>query len=187
MNRVYFSKNGNLSRLFRTNSIRPTKNNFMRMKKLIPIVLFATAILPISSCKSQPSVEKTENKTEKQEITGVKIEHLTPATFKSKVFDYEGSEYKFVGNKPCIIDFYANWCGPCKIMAPTLQTIAEEYKDKIIVYKVDVDAQKELASSFGITGIPALLFCPANAKPQMSQGLLSRADLDKAISEVLLK
>jgi thioredoxin-like negative regulator of GroEL len=72
-------------------------------------------------------------------------------------------------------------------MAPTLQTVAEEYRDKIIVYKVDVDAQRELASSFGISGIPAILFCPKNNQPQMATGLLSKADFDKAVKEVLLK
>ena len=157
------------------------------MKKLIPLIIVVIASIPLISCKSQPSVNTSEKKTEIKEVAAVSIEHLTPSTFKSKIFDYEAKEYKFVGEKPCIIDFYASWCGPCKMMAPTLQTVAEEYKDKITVYKVDVDAQKELASAFGISGIPSILFCPKTEKPQMSSGLLSKADFDKAINEVLLK
>lgn len=155
------------------------------MKKFIPIILFATVLIPLISCKSQPSegTVKAENNNSK----AVNIEHLTPATFKQKVFNYEAKEYAYLGEKPSIIDFYADWCGPCRVMAPTLQTIAEEYKDKITVYKVDVDEQKELASSFGITGIPSILFCPKGEKPQLSTGLLSKADFDKAINEVLLK
>lgn len=161
------------------------KTDFMR--KIIPIILLAIAGIPVISCNSQPK-ETAETKTAiTTDVANVKIEHLTPETFKSKVFDFEGEQYKFVGDKPCIIDFYASWCGPCRIMAPTLQTVADEYKDKITVYKVDVDAQKELASAFGITGIPSLLFCPKDSKPQMSSGVLTKADLDKAISEVLLK
>lgn len=159
------------------------------MRKLIPILLIAIAALPGVSCKSQPKVDnsKAVAAPEKAETGAVTIEHLTPATFKSKVFDYESKTYKFEGDKPCIIDFYASWCGPCKVMAPTLQTIADEYKGKINVYKVDVDAQKELASAFGISGIPTLLFCPKTEKPQMSSGMMSKADFEQAIKEVLLK
>lgn len=159
------------------------------MKKLIPVILIAIAALPGVSCKSQPKVENTKEVTasEKAESVSNAIEHLTPATFKSKVFNYESKTYKFEGDKPCIIDFYASWCGPCKVMAPTLQTVADEYKGKINVYKVDVDAQKELAQAFGISGIPTLLFCPKSEKPQMSSGLMSKADFDRAIKEVLMK
>lgn len=159
------------------------------MRKLIPILLIAIATLPGVSCNSQPKVDNSKAVTapEKAETGAVTIEHLTPATFKSKVFDYESKTYKFEGDKPCIIDFYASWCGPCKVMAPTLQTIADEYKGKINVYKVDVDAQKELAAAFGISGIPTLLFCPKTEKPQMSSGMMSKADFEQAIKEVLLK
>lgn len=160
------------------------------MRKIIPIILIIITTLPIVSCNSQPKVDNSKNEIAPPVKTGsgtVTIEHLTPATFKSKVFDYESKVYKFAGDKPCIIDFYASWCGPCKVMAPTLQTIADEYKGKINVYKVDVDAQKELASAFGISGIPTLLFCPKTEKPQMSSGMMSKADFEQAIKEVLLK
>lgn len=161
------------------------------MKKPIPAIFVVIIALTVVSCKSQPKGDD-EKKTDvavlqTSEAATVKIEHLTPSTFKEKVFDYEGKEYKFKGDKPCIIDFYADWCGPCRVMAPTLQTVADEYKGKIDVYKVDVDEQKELAASFGITGIPTLLFCPKTEKPQMTSGVLSKADFDQAIKEVLLK
>jgi thioredoxin len=159
------------------------------MRKIIPLTLLALAMFYVSSCKSQPSNTPQNNEQAKNEIKEsaiVQIEHLTHESFQTKVFNFKGSEYKFLGDKPCIIDFYASWCGPCKMMAPTLQTIANEYKDKITVYKVDVDAQKELAAAFGISSIPTLLFCPQTDKPQMSAGLLSKADLDQAIAEVLM-
>lgn len=157
------------------------------MKQIIPIILLAMASISAVSCKSQPTMAATETKEAVTEKKSIKIEHLTAETFKTKVFNYTESEYKFIGEKPCIIDFYASWCGPCKMMAPTIQAVADEYGDQITVYKVDVDAQKELAGSFGITGIPTLLFCPKNEKPQMSSGLLSKADFDRVVKDVLLK
>lgn len=159
------------------------------MKRFVPLTLVTVALFFMSGCKSQPSNSAKNDEPVKKEVAEsatVKIEYLTPESFQKKVFNYKGSEYKYLGDKPCIIDFYASWCGPCKMMAPTLQTVANEYKDKITVYKVDVDAQKELAAAFGISSIPTLLFCPQADKPQMSAGLLSKADLDRAIAEVLM-
>lgn len=115
------------------------------------------------------------------------IEHLTKKTFLEKVFNYEkNQEWKFEGNIPCIIDFYADWCGPCKMVAPILEELATEYDGKINIYKVDTEAEQELAGAFGIRSIPSMLFVPMNDQPQMAVGALPKDSLKKAISDVLL-
>ena len=115
------------------------------------------------------------------------MEHLTKETFIEKVFDFEkNQEWKFEGKLPCIIDFYADWCGPCKMVAPILEELSVEYAGKINIYKVDTEAQQELAAAFGIRSIPSMLFCPSEGQPQMSQGALPKPSLKQAIDEVLL-
>jgi thioredoxin len=114
------------------------------------------------------------------------MESLTKETFLQKVFNYEqNKEWKFEGELPCIIDFYADWCGPCKMVGPVLKELAEEYQGKLNIYKVDTEAQQELAATFGIQSIPSILFVPLNGKPQMAAGALPKNALKKAISEVL--
>ncbi len=113
--------------------------------------------------------------------------HLTNEQFKKLIFNYETSkEWKYLGNKPCIIDFYASWCGPCRIMSPRLDEIAKEYAGKIIVYKVDTEKEQLLASNLGIQSLPTLLFIPKTGKPQGSLGAIPKESLVKAIREVLL-
>jgi thioredoxin 1 len=113
-------------------------------------------------------------------------EHLTKETFLSKVFNYEvNREWKFEGDKPCIIDFYADWCGPCKMVAPILEELATEYGDKLNIYKVDTEQEIELASAFGIRSIPSLLFVPKAGQPQMAMGALPKETLEKAFKDVL--
>lgn len=115
-------------------------------------------------------------------------EHLTKEKFLEKVFNYEqNQEWKFEGELPCIIDFYADWCGPCKMVSPILEELAEEYKGRINVYKVDTESEQELAAAFGIRSIPSLLFCPKDDRPQMAQGALPKDALKEAIENVLLK
>lgn len=115
-------------------------------------------------------------------------EHLTKQTFLEKVFNYEqNQEWNYKGELPCIIDFYADWCAPCKMVAPVLEELSEEYKGKINVYKIDTEAEQELAAVFGIRSIPSLLFCPKDDKPQMAQGALPKDALKDAIDNVLLK
>ena len=115
------------------------------------------------------------------------MEHLTKETFIEKVFDFEkNQEWKFEGKLPCIIDFYADWCGPCKMVAPILEELSIEYQGKIDIYKVDTEEQQELAAAFGIRSIPSMLFCPTNGQPQMTQGALPKPSLKQAIDEVLL-
>ena len=113
-------------------------------------------------------------------------ENLTKETFLKKVFNFEeNKEWKFEGEKPCMIDFYADWCGPCKMVAPLLEELSEEYGDKLNIYKVDTEAEKELAGMFGIQSIPSLLFVPQDGQPQMAMGALPKQTFEKAISDVL--
>jgi len=114
-------------------------------------------------------------------------EHLTKETFFKKVFNYEqNKDWKYEGELPAIIDFYADWCGPCKMVAPILEEISEEYAGKINVYKIDTEAEQELAGAFGIRSIPSLLFVPKEGQPQMAQGALPKDALKEAIENVLL-
>lgn len=114
------------------------------------------------------------------------LEHLTKETFKEKVFNFEqNKDWKYEGRKPCLIDFYANWCGPCKMVAPVLEELQQEYGDSLHIYKVDTEDQRELASMFGVQSIPSLLFVPVEGQPQMAMGALPKATFEQAISEVL--
>ena len=116
------------------------------------------------------------------------MEHLTLDTFKAKVFNFEANkEWKFEGELPCIIDFYADWCQPCKMVAPILEELAKEYDGKINIYKVNTEDQTELAGAFGIKSIPSLLFCPKDGQPQMAMGALPKETFKQAIADVLLK
>ncbi len=116
------------------------------------------------------------------------MEHLTSETFKQKVFNYEtNKDWKFEGKNPCIIDFYADWCGPCKMVAPVLEELSKEYEGKVDIYKVDTEDQQELAAAFGIRSIPSILFCPMNEQPQMAMGAMPKNSFVQMIDEVLLK
>ena len=117
----------------------------------------------------------------------MKTVHLTKAEFLAKVADYEASptEWKFLGDKPAIVDFYASWCGPCRTIAPILEELAEEYEGKIDIYKVDTEKERELAMAFGIRSIPSLLFIPMSGPPQMAQGALPKSAFKEAVEEVL--
>ena len=113
-------------------------------------------------------------------------EHLTAETFKEKVFNYdENKDWKFEGDLPCMIDFYADWCGPCKMVAPVLEELAEEYEGKVNIYKVNTEQERELSSAFGIQSIPSLLFVPKDGQPQMAMGALPKDTFKQAIKDVL--
>lgn len=119
----------------------------------------------------------------------MKTIQLTKEEFIKRVYDYvqNPNEWKFKGDKPAIIDFYATWCGPCKATAPALEEIANDYDGKIDVYKVDIDKEQELTNFFRIRTVPTLLFIPMNESPQMSSGAMSYANFKDAIEQVLLK
>ena len=113
---------------------------------------------------------------------------MNKAMFIKDVFDYEKSQdWKYKGNKPAIIDLYADWCGPCRMVAPIMKELAKEYADKIVVYKVNVDKEKELAALFNATSIPLFVFIPMSGEPQLFRGAADKATYKKAIDDFLLK
>ena len=118
----------------------------------------------------------------------MKTIHLTKEDFLTKVANYEANptEWKYLGDKPAIIDFYADWCGPCKMVAPILEELEKEYNDQIYIYKVDTEKEQELAGAFGIRSIPSILFVPKEGQPQMAMGALPKASFKDAIDKVLL-
>ncbi|MCD4817218.1 MAG: thioredoxin [Candidatus Cloacimonetes bacterium] len=116
------------------------------------------------------------------------MEHLTSSSFKEKVYNYEkNKEWKYEGKLPCIIDFYADWCAPCKMVTPILEDLAQEFEGKINIYKVDTEKQHGLAAAFDVKSIPTLLFCPMNEKPQMAAGAMPKETFVHVVEEILLK
>lgn len=113
-------------------------------------------------------------------------EKLTLESFKEKIFDFEqNQEWNYKGEKPCVIDFYADWCGPCKMLSPIIDQLNEEYKDEVKFYKVDTEDQQELAAMFGIQSIPTLVFCPTDgSEPQIAQGAYPKPNLIEIIEQV---
>ena len=113
------------------------------------------------------------------------METLNIDSFKVKIYDFEKSkEWKFNGSRPAIIDFYADWCGPCRALAPIIERIHKKYSDLIDIYKIDTEATPELAALFGVRGIPSILFIPTSGEPSMNAGLLEEESFDRAILEL---
>jgi len=140
------------------------------MKHLLTLIALFAIIFPACGSKNK-GPEKSATVTNVADSNNV--EYLTKTSFQQKVWDFTKSpnDWKFLGSKPAIIDFFADWCGPCKIAGPILEEIGVEYADKIQVYKINTDQERELAQLFGITGIPAFLYIPANGKPVMMSGI----------------
>lgn len=157
------------------------------MRKLILAV--TVMAFTLTACAGKPQENKTENITKTKSEEKMGTIHLTKAEFMAKVANYEANpiEWKYLGDKPCIIDFYASWCGPCKTIAPILEDLAKEYHGQIYIYKINTEEEQELASAFGIRSIPSILFCPMEGKPQMAQGAMPKDAFKQAINEVLLK
>jgi thioredoxin len=142
------------------------------MQKIIKNFVFVFALLSISFAYSQS-----------------KPVEITKEDFLTKVADYKKSPEKWVSlaEKPIIVDFYADWCKPCKMISPILDKLASKYANEIIIYKVNVDKEKELAKEIGIHSIPTLIFVPKNGEPQIVIGGKSEEELDKYIQDILLK
>ena len=165
----------------------------MNTKLIIVALVLSFTVVACNSngSKSQPSAQADEIKqeTNSKQTNMAKTIHLTKADFLTKVVNYEKNpeKWEYLGDKPAIIDFYADWCGPCKMIAPILEELAVEYEDQIYIYKIDTEAEQELAAAFGIRSIPTLLFVPMGEAPQMAQGALPKDAFKQAINEVLLK
>ncbi|MEN6589549.1 MAG: thioredoxin [Proteiniphilum sp.] len=146
-----------------------------------------TASTDVETAQVTNNINSENNMT--TTTTTKKTIHLTRADFLKKVANFEENPDKWVylGDKPAIIDFYADWCGPCKMVAPILEELADEYDGQIYIYKVDTEAEQQLAAEFGIRSIPSLLFVPMDEAPQMAQGALPKDAFKQAIEEVLLK
>lgn len=157
------------------------------MKKTILLISLAIPLM-LGSCNAQTKEKPAATvKSSETKASEGNIIHLTDADFKKVIFDYPNNkQWKYLGDKPSIIDFYADWCGPCKVMAPRLEEVAKQYAGKINVYKVDTDKEQVLAGSLGITSLPTLLFIPKNGQPQASMGAIPKETLIKAIEDVLL-
>lgn len=159
------------------------------MKKILifATVIFSTTLF-LSCNKNQQATNNTEEQTQKVEVaTNKKTIHLTKSEFIQKVANYESSpnEWKYLGDKPCIIDFYATWCPPCKAIAPVLEGLASEYDGQIYIYKIDVDKEPELATAFGIRSIPTLMFVPMKGEPITEVGNVPKDMLVERIKTIL--
>lgn len=153
------------------------------------IALFAIAVLSVTSYAFTKSsaIEETAE-IQNVEAKDGEVIKMNKEMFINDVFDYEKSkEWAFKGDKPVIIDLYADWCAPCRMIAPILKDLAKEYDGKITIYKVNVDKEKELAGLFNVTSIPLLVFIPKNGTPQLMPGAADKATYKKAIDEFLLK
>jgi len=144
------------------------------MKHLFLTLMIASMVFSACGNKKPEDSKNTESANSSVKTSNSNSsEKLTKALFVQKVWDFTKSpnDWKYLGSKPAIVDFYADWCGPCKIASPILDEIGSEYAGKILVYKINTDQERELAQVFGITGIPAFLYIPANGKPVMMSGI----------------
>lgn len=145
------------------------------------ILLGTLMLISLAAC-GQSQTNKTKDETVMKTI------EINKEQFLQRVVNYEQNptEWKYLGDKPAIIDFYASWCGPCKMVAPVLEELAAEYGDSIVIYKVNTEKERELSAAFGIRSIPTIIFAPVEGDPRVAQGAMSKADFKKIIDEILL-
>ena len=162
--------------------MRTTLKNGFLFALIALVCSFSSNIL----AQPQPQTKTPAKKVESKKEEG-KVIHLNKEEFLKRVFNFEKSnEWKYLGDKPCVLDFYANWCGPCRMISPFLDELAEEYKGKIYIYKINTDQERELASMFGASSIPLLIFIPMSGQPQANRGALPKEEIRRAIETVLL-
>jgi thioredoxin len=161
--------------------------------KINHLIAAAALVFMLGSCSSSgrktASADKGTIENNAAATVETKTIHLTRADFLTKVTNVEENtgQWVYLGDKPCIVDFYADWCGPCKMIAPILEELAAEYDGEIYIYKVNTDKERKLAAEFGIRSIPSLLFCPMGEDPHMERGAMPKDVFKRAIDEVLLK
>ena len=160
------------------------------MKKFNFIILLVAGLLTFgcASANQEDGDNKIKTEVSANETGAIHPEHLTFDSFKEKVWDFEANpeEWVYKGTEPCIIDFYADWCKPCKMVAPIMEELAVNYDGKLKIYKIDTQTERKLASVFQITGIPAILFVPANGQPMKQTGAMSKDYYEQVIKEFLL-
>ncbi|MCF8365161.1 MAG: thioredoxin [Bacteroidales bacterium] len=167
------------------------------MNRIFTVILAGLFLSITATACTSVNSETTETKSGVQEnaVTGTpsgegsnKPEYLTVETFKEKIWNYEKNpqEWVYEGSEPVIIDFYADWCKPCKMVAPILEEISQDYAGKVKVYKIDTEKQKELAAVFQVSSIPTFLYIPAKGQPQMDKGYKDKATFERIIKEILL-
>lgn len=148
------------------------------------LLIIITLFLLLPGCNTKKN--RSDENSDERNIKGIAV-YLTEQTFKDQIFNYEkNSEWKYEGTKPAVIDFYADWCAPCRELSPLLEEVAAEYGDKIILYKIDTEKEKNLSQVLGIEALPTLLFIPLTGKPQVSMGLVSKEVLKQSINQILL-
>ncbi|MBP3425756.1 MAG: thioredoxin [Rikenellaceae bacterium] len=149
------------------------------MKRFLILICFATVVSVTVGCGTIRN---------KNNATMAHVQQLSKAEFLQHIADFEGSssEWKYLGTKPAIVDFYADWCGPCRALAPALEEVAAEYKGRINVYKVNVDREQELAAAFDVRSIPTLMFIPQQGAPEIFRGTMTAEQLRRHVESVLL-
>ena len=121
-------------------------------------------------------------------VTAEDVRYITTEQFRERIFDYtKEKEWSYKGEKPCVIDFYTTWCGPCKRLAPIMEEMSQQYCDRVVFYKADTERERELAYVFGISSIPQVLYIPTEGKPMLLKGLYPKEEIVKIIDEFLLK
>ncbi len=160
----------------------------MKLLQVSVLMAFSLFFISCSNIKGNQESNQIGVDNKKEAATDVKPEHLTYETFLKKVWNFEKNPQQWVyeGDEPCVIDFYADWCGPCKRVAPIMDEMAKKYNGKVKIYKINVDEERKLAAVFRIQSIPAVLFSPKKGKPMMQVGLLPHDTYVKIINEQLL-
>lgn len=157
------------------------------MKKVLLVLSLAVAGLFSSACANSGEKKNEQAASGQTAAQSGEVVPMNNQLFISNVFDYtKNTDWKYTGNKPAIIDFYADWCGPCRKVAPIMKELAKEYEGQVVIYKVDTDKEKELAGAMGITSLPTIVFIPLKGEPRTIVGAADKATFKKAIDEYLL-